>query len=397
MNDVYRRAELIKAELIENRRRIHQFGGTGFDIPETVKFVKEKLVSYGYEPVELCKSGITCTVGSGGKCILLRGDMDALPIREESGEPFACKNGTMHACSHDMHTAMLLGAARILKERESELKGTVKFMFQPAEEILSGANEMIKAGILEHPKVDAAMAMHVAVGSPRKERKLGAVKYSVGNCSHSADEFEITVTVPKGMRGINPLSILTRITLGIQELPAVEFPAHHMVDVRCGVLRVGKAGNTPGESGILKGVARTAEGETRDRLKMRIEEIAKGIAGGFHSEAAIEWVRGVPPMYNDPTLCEELSGYCAEVVGQEKIYAVPAGGGGEDFSAISEKVPSMFFDLGCGNEEDGYVYPNHSPKFRVNEDALPIGAALHAVCAMNWVNNHAEKKEEVLR
>ena len=390
MSDFYKRAQELKDELVQNRRTIHQFGGLGFDIPDTVKFVKEKLASYGYEPQEICQSGITCTAGSGGKCILLRADMDALPLNEESGEPFACTNGTMHACGHDMHAAMLLGAAKMLKERESELKGTVKFMFQPAEEILSGANAMIEAGILDEPKVDAAMAMHIAVGSPRVERKLGAVKYSVGNCSHSADEFQITVTVPKGKRGINPLSILVRINLGLQELPAVEFPAHHMVDVKCGVLRVGKTGNTPAESGILKGVARTAVGETRMQLKERIETIAKTIAEGFQSTAEIEWVRGVPPMYNDPALCEELAGYCSEVVGREKIYVTPAGGGGEDFSAISERVPSMFFDLGCGNEEDGYLYPNHNPKFRVNEDALPIGAALHAVCAMNWLANHAE-------
>lgn len=388
MNEFYKLAESIKDELIEMRRAIHGFGGLGFDIPDTVNFVKEKLISYGYEPQEICKSGITCTAGSGGKCILLRADMDALPLQEESGEPFACTNGTMHACGHDMHTAMLLGAAKLLKERETQLKGTVKFMFQPAEEILSGANAMIEAGILENPKVDAAMAMHIAVGSPRPQRKLGAIKYAVGNCSHSADQFKITVTAPQGVRGINPTTVLTRIYLGLQEIAAAEVPAHHMVDIKCGVLRAGKAGNTPPESGYLEGVARTAVMEAREQIKKRIEEIAEGFAQGYRCTATVEWVRGVPPMYNDPALCEELSGYCAEIVGADKIYVEPAGGGGEDFSAISRRVPSMFFDLGVGNEEDGYLYPNHNPKFRANEDVLPIGAALHAVCASKWLANH---------
>ena len=328
-----------------------------------------------------------------GSCILLRADMDALPITEDSGEPFACTNGTMHACGHDMHTAMLLGAARLLKEWEKELRGTVKFMFQPAEEILSGAQAMIDAGIMESPRVDAAMAMHVGVGGPNPDRKVGAIRYAVGESSHSADQFYIKVQVPSGVRGINPLSISSRIVLGLQDIMIIEFPAHEMVDIKCGVMKVGKVANTPAEFGVIEGVARAARMDTRDKIKARIEEISKSIASGFHASAEVTWVRGVPPMYNDPALCEELSAYIEEVVGPEKMFKVSASGGGEDFSAVSRMVPSMFFDIGCGNWEDGYMYPNHNPKFRLSEDALPIGAAIHTTCAFNWLMRHCSDRK----
>lgn len=383
MNKFYQRALELNEEIVNNRRTIHQFGGTGFDIPETVEYVKQQLASYGYEPREIGKSGVTCTVGGGGKTILLRADMDALPITEDSGEPFSCTNGTMHACGHDMHCTMLLAAAKMLKEREAELGGTVKFMFQPAEEILSGAKAMLAAGILENPQVDAAMALHVCVGP---NRPLGRVRYSVGQTSHSADQFRIIVKAPKGRRGINPLSISTRIVLGFQELTPVEFPPHQLIDVKCGILQAGIAGNTVPEEARIEGVARTADPEARDRLKRRVEEIAVGIAAAFQSEVDFTWVRGVAPMVNDERLTEELAQYCAEVVGEDKVVRIPGGGGGEDFAETSARVPSMFAELCCGSEEEGYVYPNHNPKFRVNEAGLPMGAALYANCAMNWLN-----------
>ena len=145
MQRYLKRAKELESEIVENRRKIHQFGGIGFDIQETSDFVFEKLQSYGLHPQRMCGTGIVCTIGSGGKTILLRADMDALPIQEDTGLPFACQNGTAHACGHDMHTAMLLAAAKMLSETQDELKGTVKLMFQPAEEALKGATAMMEA------------------------------------------------------------------------------------------------------------------------------------------------------------------------------------------------------------------------------------------------------------
>ena len=161
MIDYKKEAMEIKDEIIANRRQIHANPELGLDLPKTVEFVMEKLRSYGYDPQPCGRGGVVAMAGQGGKVMLLRGDMDALPMYEETGLPFASKVEACHSCGHDMHAAMLLGAARLLKAHESELKGRVKFMFQPGEEILGGAEEMIKNGLMENPKVDVAMGMHI--------------------------------------------------------------------------------------------------------------------------------------------------------------------------------------------------------------------------------------------
>ena len=186
-------AKAIENELIAHRRHLHQNPELGFDLPETTAYVMQQLREYGYEPKAVGKAGISAVVGpDGGKTFLIRGDMDALPMKEETGLPFSSINGKMHACGHDFHTSALLGAAKLLKAHESELKGQVKLMFQPAEEIMDGANDMIAAGILENPHVDAAMAIHVLHDS------LGKAGYTRGTGCGSSDVFTIKV---KGIGG----------------------------------------------------------------------------------------------------------------------------------------------------------------------------------------------------
>ena len=195
-------AMALKEEIIANRRQFHGFAELGFELPKTVELVINELRSYGYEP-QLCgKAGVTCVAGQGGKVVILRGDMDALPMMEESGLDFASTNGHCHSCGHDMHTAMLLGAAKLLKQHESELKGRVKFMFQPAEELLGGAADMIAAGLLENPKVDAAIGMHVAAGAEPYSR-VGAVSYKKDYVTFSGDYIRIKV-VGKSAHGSQP-------------------------------------------------------------------------------------------------------------------------------------------------------------------------------------------------
>ena len=191
MTDYRKEAEAIREEIVTNRRTIHGYAELGLDLPKTAAYVMEQLKSYGYEP-QLCgKSGVTATVGNGGKVLLIRGDMDALPMAEQTGLPFAATNGNCHSCGHDLHTAMLLGAAKLLKEHENELKGTVKFMFQPGEEVLGGAEEMIAAGLMENPHVDAAMGMHVSSGG--KYSKVGLITYKREYSTFSGDMIRITV------------------------------------------------------------------------------------------------------------------------------------------------------------------------------------------------------------
>lgn len=387
MNRFYEDALAMKPELLESRRTIHSFGGVGFDIPDTVNFVKEKLTALGLAPREICKGGVVCTIGGGGKTILLRADMDGLPVREETGLPFACTNGTMHGCGHDFHAAMLLGAAKLLKARESELCGTVKLMFQPGEEILAGAEAMIAAGLLENPKVDAAMGIHVGVGRP--DCHSNHITYIAGPASTSADEFWTTIR-PLEKRGSNPIDVGCRVVQALQEIPAMEIspfvPASLVVNVfDCG----NEAANVPPEKIVLKGVIRTTSPEIRQRVKTRMEEITREISAAYHHEANIEYVRGVGPMMTSPELTHEMAGYIAELVGKEHVEEQPVGQGAEDFSAVCREVPGCFFNLGAGHPDEGYTAQNHKSNVIFNEDVLPTGAAMYASCAFEWLKAHS--------
>ena len=191
--ELLEQAKNLKQELIKNRRYLHNNAETGFNLDRTIEFVEKELINMGYKPIRCGKAGLIALAGAKkpGKTFLIRGDMDALPIKEESGLEFASQNGCMHACGHDMHTAMLLGAAKLLKKYENEINGTVKLMFQPAEEIFEGSNDMIENGLLENPKVDAALMIHVMANSPFQ---AGSVIVSApGVSAPAADYFEIKV------------------------------------------------------------------------------------------------------------------------------------------------------------------------------------------------------------
>ena len=219
----YERANNLQNETIENRRYIHTNAEIGLEMPKAKKYVMEKLREYGIDAKE-CGHGVSATIGNGGKTILLRADMDALPMPEESGLPFACPTKTeAHTCGHDLHTAMLLTAAKMLKENESELKGTVKLMFQPAEETFEGGKDMINAGILENPKVDVALSYHVGPGGPPGGYFYNNEAAMMASC----DGFRITIK-GKGAHGgypnlsIDPLNIANHIYSGLQHLIARE-------------------------------------------------------------------------------------------------------------------------------------------------------------------------------
>lgn len=292
MQRYLKRAKELESEIVENRRKIHQFGGIGFDIQETSDFVFEKLQSYGLHPQRMCGTGIVCTIGSGGKTILLRADMDALPIQEDTGLPFACQNGTAHACGHDMHTAMLLAAAKMLSETQDELKGTVKLMFQPAEEALKGATAMMEAGVLENPKVDAAFAIHVTTG--HENFPTGSIQYVRGVAFGACDMFRITV---KGKechgaypcRGIDPINIGSRIVTATQELVSMELPATEEAVITFGKFHSGEASNIIPSEAVLDGTIRTLSKEARTLLKTRFKEIVEQTAATFRGQAIVEY------------------------------------------------------------------------------------------------------------
>lgn len=387
----YERALELKDETIANRRHIHKNAETGLDLPKTKAYVMEKLTEYGLEPKD-CGYGVTATLGKGGKVLLLRADMDALPMPEESGEEFACPTGKeAHTCGHDFHAAMLLTAAKMLKEKEDTLEGTIKFMFQPAEETFEGSKNMIENGILENPPVDAALAYHVSPG----KMPIGLFMYNdKDTMMYSVDGFKITIH-GKGSHGayphvgIDPINIGVHIHLALQELIARESDPTHSCVLTIGQFAGGTAANIIPETAVLQGTIRTNKPEARALLVRRMKEVAEKTAAVYNGTVDIEMISEVPPLICNPKLTDEVVGYMQEL-GIPGLTPYPgiSASASEDFAVIAEKVPSTFMYLSAGYLDERGQYPAHHPKAQFNEDVCPIGAACLAHCASQWLKNN---------
>lgn len=387
----YERALELKDETIANRRHIHKNAETGLDLPKTKAYVMEKLTEYGLEPKD-CGYGVTATLGKGGKVLLLRADMDALPMPEESGEEFACPTGKeAHTCGHDFHAAMLLTAAKMLKEKEDTLEGTIKFMFQPAEETFEGSKNMIENGILENPPVDAALAYHVSPG----KMPIGLFMYNdKDTMMYSVDGFKITIH-GKGSHGayphvgVDPINIGVHIHLALQELIARESDPTHSCVLTIGQFAGGTAANIIPETAVLQGTIRTNKPEARELLVRRMKEVAEKTAAVYNGTVDIEMISEVPPLICDPKLTDEVVGYMQEL-GIPGLTPYPgiSASASEDFAVIAEKVPSTFMYLSAGYLDERGQYPAHHPKAQFNEDVCPIGAACLAHCASQWLKNN---------
>ena len=387
----YERALELKDETIANRRHIHKNAETGLDLPKTKAYVMEKLTEYGLEPKD-CGYGVTATLGKGGKVLLLRADMDALPMPEESGEEFACPTGKeAHTCGHDFHAAMLLTAAKMLKEKEDTLEGTIKFMFQPAEETFEGSKNMIENGILENPPVDAALAYHVSPG----KMPIGLfMYYDKDTMMYSVDGFKITIH-GKGSHGayphvgVDPINIGVHIHLALQELIARESDPTHSCVLTIGQFAGGTAANIIPETAVLQGTIRTNKPEARELLVRRMKEVAEKTAAVYNGTVDIEMISEVPPLICNPKLTDEVVGYMQEL-GIPGLTPYPgiSASASEDFAVIAEKVPSTFMYLSAGYLDERGQYPAHHPKAQFNEDVCPIGAACLAHCASQWLKNN---------
>lgn len=391
--DYFKRANELKSETVAIRRHIHENAETGLNTKNTAEFIYNKLLSYGIEPKH-CGHGVAATIGNGKPVILLRADMDALPMEEKSGENFSCKNGSMHACGHDLHASMLLTAAKMLKENEENLKGTVKLMFQPAEETFEGALDMLQNGLLEDPKPDAALAYHVVIG----RYPVGAFMYnSKGTMMNSVDGFRIKIK-GKGTHGaypnmgIDPINIGVHIYLAFQELIARESIPQDVCTLTIGKFEAGTAANIIPDTAVLEGTLRTNSNVSRDYLLSRLNEIAVKTAELYRGEATVKSISSVPPLICDGDLTDEMAKYMEEsgipnFVGTNGISASAS----EDFAVIADKIPSAYMYLTAGFNDERGDYPVHHPKARFNEDVCPYGAASYAYCAEKWLENHAER------
>ena len=384
-------AQAMKNTLVEYRRCIHQHAETESNLPVTRAFVMEKLTEMGYEPKEI-GGGITAIAGGKkpGKTFLIRGDMDALPIAEENDLEYKSQTGNMHACGHDIHTASMLGAAKLLKLHEDEIEGSVKLMFQPAEEVMEGAREMINAGILENPKVDAAMMIHVAPAVPMP---AGTTVF-VGTGSYAAsDWFKITVQ-GKGahgaaaFEGVDPINVLAHIHTALQAINAREVAAKEILSLTVGEIHSGSTSNVLPDTGYMSGTIRTLNEDVREFVRNRLKKISEGIAKTFRAEAKVEFPRGCPSMKVDDELEEKISGYTKEMLTDKMVIVETAGSGGmgsEDFALVAERVPSICVALAAGSPADGYTHPLHHPMIKFDENALPYGAAIYANAAIRFL------------
>ena len=393
-------AKEIENEITENRRFLHSHAETGFELTQTVAFVKEKLKEIGCECTDCGKGGVVALVGKGeSDCVfLLRADMDALPIKEKSDLGFSCDTGNMHACGHDMHTAMLLGAAKILKRHESEIKGTVKLMFQPAEETLSGAKNMIENGVLKNPDVNGAMMIHVLAGFPIKSSTVIIPNAGVG--APAADYFTINIQ-GKGCHGSTPhlgidsLSVAAHILLGLQEISARELGVADEALLTIGSLHGGTAGNVIADTAVMQGTLRAFDDKIRDKIKKRLTEISESIGNAYHAKTTVTFGSGCPTLINDEDLVKEVEKNTKELLGAELVVNSSTfgdenthRGGSEDFSYVSKEVPTIMLGMAAGEPEKGFQYHQHHPKVTFDEEVLKIGSAVMAYNAYKWLEDN---------
>ena len=402
MNHILEEAKNLQDSVVAHRRWLHEHAEVAFELVQTKEYVREQLTQMGYTPVDCGRAGLIVTVGGKkkGKTFLLRADMDALPIPEESGVEFSCKTGAMHACGHDMHTAMLLGAAKLLKAHEEEINGTVKLMFQPAEEIFEGSKNMLENGLLDNPKPDAAIMIHVTAAAPMPAGTV--VICAPGVSAPAADYFTIKVQ-GKGchgsapQNGVDALTAAAHILIALQEIHARELSASEEAVLTVGTMHGGTASNAIADSAELGGSIRTYDEQTRSFLKERMTAIASSIAQAFRATATVEFGSGCPTLVNDGNLAAFAKTCLTELLGKEKVIATadlqtggrPArGGGSEDFAYVSHEVPSLMLALAAGEPEKGYTFPQHHPRVTFDESVLSTGTAAFITFAMRWLEEN---------
>ena len=394
-------AEALQPQLQKWRRTIHRNPEIGFDLPKTRALVKQALTEMGYQPQDCGKAGILALAGGKrpGKTILLRGDMDALPIFEESGEVFASEiPGRMHGCGHDMHTAMMLGAARLLKAHEDELEGTVKLEFQPAEEIFQGSPDMLAHGLLEDPHVDAAVMFHVLGGMPLP---LGEVLVPGGGITMASCEQYHIVVHGKGGHGsmpencIDPITAAAHIHIALPEINARELSQNDFGVLTTGRFAAGAAANVIPDTAEMWGTIRTTDPENKSGalIRQRMTEIAQGVAAAFRCTAEVTFSDFCPCMVVDETLSKDAFGYLSEMLGQgvmdmTALTGGKPGGGSEDFAFVSHEVPTVSLFLACGGPAQGCRYSQHHPKVRFDDSVLYKGSAAYGYVAMRWLAEH---------
>ena len=379
-------AREIQEWVVDLRRRIHRKPEIAYKEHETSALVRSTLddlkIPYRWP---LAETGVVATLGNvQSPCVALRADMDALPIQEKTDVPFRSEvEGVMHACGHDSHTAMLLGAARILKSRESELAGTVKLIFQPAEEVGAGADRMCTEGVLEDPETQRIFGIHVIpkIGT-------GIIGSRAGTLLAASSGLHINIRGDGGHAAsphlaTDPVVTAAKVIVELQTLVSRELDPLSSGVVSVTTVRAGKVGNVIPEDVELGGTVRSLSLEGMKYLHKRIQEMAGHVAEANRCSAKVDFAsNGYPPTENHRHCWDLAKEIGANMLGAENALELPPVMGGEDFAFYLQRIPGCFVLLGAGNEEIGSTFNNHHPQFKIDENAFPFGVALHVAFAL---------------
>ncbi len=388
------RANQLKEEFVRIRRDFHRNPELGMEEYRTSDIVAKYLESLGLEvQTNVANTGVVGLLrgGSEGKTIGLRADMDALPIKEQTNLEYASvKEGKMHACGHDGHTAILMGAAKILAEYKENLKGNVKFIFQPAEEGPGGALPMINEGVLENPKVSAMFGLHINTTSG----PAGQIEYGKGPRSAGTGTAKIRV---KGFGGhgahphksVDAIMASAHVLTALQTIISREIDPLEPVVITMGTINGGYRHNVIADEVEMTGTIRTLNEDIRKSMPYRFDRIIKGVCESLRCEYELDYSLGIPSIENDENMTYLVRDAAIELIGEDNVIHEPKPSmGGEDFCYFSQVVPASFFRLSARSEAKDCIYPGHHPKYNFDEDCIPIGMAVFS----NIVKTYLDKK-----
>ena len=391
MIDVKQEVKKIESEIIEWRHQLHMIPELHTELPKTTAFIKARLEEFGLTYKTYSNNGISVVIegAEDGPVIGFRADMDALPVKEETGLPFASTNENMHACGHDAHAAMLLGAAKVLKQHKGQLKGKVVLIWQPAEETSGGSKDMIDEGCLSDPKVDRFISVHI--GNLFKDVPTGYFGVRHGPLMAACSSFNVKI-IGKGGHGgrphecVDPILISCEIIQSLQKLVSREIKATHSAVITVGLIHAGSIVNVvPGEA-TFGGTVRCFQPEDVDQLETRIKQVVNGIAEANRAKAEIEYIRYYPATINNNEVTDFLAETAAKIVGPDKVVEIAEPSTGtEDVAYYINEVPGSFGILGSVQAyEDGVCYPHHNSKMMLDESVFWIGSALFVQAALDF-------------
>lgn len=391
MTELLDAAHEIAPQVVADRRAIHQNPELMYRERETAALVASRLDELGIPHRDgVGGTGVVGLIegGRSGRTVLLRADMDCLPIQEENDLPFKSRNaGRMHACGHDSHTAILLGAARLLHARRSDLTGNVKLMFQPAEEGGAGAVRMIEEGVLENPSVDGAFMLHV-----NHSGRTGDVATAPGPVLAGADSWKVTVEGQGGHASrpqfsVDPVVVAAQIVTALQTLVSRETAPYETAVLTIGSVHAGTAHNIIPDRAVLEGTIRAYDDALMERLERRLREVAEGVAQAMRAKATVEFEMRYPPTVNDAAMAELAAGALRRVLGASHVHDADPNFAAEDFSFVLQRVPGAALMLGVRHPSWTEPKPVHTPRFQLDEDAIPVGVASMTAVALEFLGS----------